>query len=187
MKTRNLLLAAGIPALILTATACASTTISARPAAAGAPAPVITSVTPAADTTGSQVVVSGSNLTLPPGKLPDKILFGTVKAKINSCAPLTGAAASCNVTVPAQCAGHKVVDVRIIVAKLESAVSPGDQFTYTDSAKAPACPASTPASTSTSTPASTSTSTSTPSTGPATPPDTSVPTSTGTPTVPGLG
>ena len=46
--------------------------------AGAAPAPVVTSVTPAADTTGSQVVVSGSNLTLPPKLLPTAIMFGTV-------------------------------------------------------------------------------------------------------------
>jgi hypothetical protein len=107
---------------------------------AAAPAPVVTSVTPAADTTGSQVVVSGSALTLPPGLLPAEILFGGVKATVGSCAPLTGAASSCNVTVPPQCAGHKVVDVRVVVGTLESAVSSGDQFTYTDSAKARPCP-----------------------------------------------
>jgi hypothetical protein len=122
-----------------------------------APAPVVTSVTPAADTTGSQVVVSGSNLTLPSALLPSEILFGTVKAKVNSCAPLTGAASSCNVTVPAQCAGHKVVDVRVIVGTLESAVSSGDQFTYTDSAKAPPCPGASPSGMATSTSSGTAT------------------------------
>jgi hypothetical protein len=114
--------------------------------AGAAPAPVVTSVTPAADTTGSQVVVSGSNLTLPPKLLPTAIMFGTVKAKVNSCAPLTGAASSCNVTVPPQCPGApKRVDVRVIVGNLESAVSSGDGFTYTDSGKpGPSCPSPSP-------------------------------------------
>jgi hypothetical protein len=117
--------------------------------AGAAPAPVVTSVTPAADTTGSQVVVSGSNLTLPPKLLPAEILFGTVKAKVNSCAPLTGAASSCNVTVPPQCPGApRRVDVRVIVGTLESAVSSGDGFTYTDSGKSARCPSPSPSSTS---------------------------------------
>jgi len=188
MKTVYLL--AAIPAAALAAVAF----VLVQPSTA-APAPVVTSVTPAADTTGSQVVISGSNLTLPPDKLPAEILFGGIKAKVNSCAPLTGAASSCNVTVPPQCAGHKVVDVRVITGTLESAVSSGDQFTYTDSAKAAPCPtpspSTTPTATSTSTATSTPTSTSTPTgtatptgtpTGPTTPPR-----PTGTPTVPGLG
>jgi hypothetical protein len=104
--------------------------------AGAAPAPVVTAVTPAADTTGSQVVVSGSNLTMPPELLPTEILFGTGKAKVNSCAPVTGAASSCNVTVPPLCPGTpKVVDVRVIVGTLESAVGKADQFTYSDSGK----------------------------------------------------
>jgi len=183
MKTRYFLVV-GVPILAVTATACGSASFSARPAAAAAPAPVVVSVTPAADTTGSQVVVSGSNLTLPPGKLPDKVLFGSVEAKVNSCAPLTGAASSCNVTVPAQCAGHKVVDVRIVVGKLESAVSSGDQFTYTDSAKAPACPTSSPTSTSTSKPTATPTGTATPGSAPSSKPSR---VATEIPVVPGLG
>src|SRR3984957_8087785 len=121
-----------------------------------APAPVVTSVTPAADTTGSQVVVSGSTLTLPPKLLPTAIMFGTVKAKVNSCAPLTGAASSCNVTVPPQCPGApKRVDVRVIVGNLESAVSSGDGFTYTDSGKpGPSCPSPSPSPSSSSSPSS---------------------------------
>jgi len=128
----------GLPAAALLA--AAALFIAQAPAGA-APAPVVTSVTPAADTTGSQVVVSGSNLTLPPKLLPTAIMFGTVKAKVNSCAPLTGAASSCNVTVPPQCPGApKRVDVRVIVGNLESAVSSGDGFTYTDSGKpGPSC------------------------------------------------
>ena len=103
-------------------------------AASAAPAPVVTSVTPAADTTGSQVVVSGSNLTLPPSLLPTEILFGNAKAVVQSCAPLTGAASSCTVIVPRQCPGTPSrVDVRVIVGNLESAISSGDGFTYTDS------------------------------------------------------
>src|ERR1700686_5256669 len=129
--------------------------------AGAAPAPVVTSVTPAADTTGSQVVVSGSNLTLPPKLLPTAIMFGTVKAKVNSCAPLTGAASSCNVTVPPQCPGApKRVDVRVIVGNLESAIGPGDGFTYTDSGTGPS-PAACPSPTSTSTATSTATATAT--------------------------
>jgi hypothetical protein len=114
--------------------------------AGAAPAPVVTSVTPAADTTGSHVVVSGSNLTLPPALLPTAIMFGTVKAVVKSCAPLTGAAASCTVIVPPQCPGApKRVDVRVITGKLESAVSPGDGFTYTDNGKpGPSCPSPAP-------------------------------------------
>jgi hypothetical protein len=123
------------------------------PAASAAPAPVVTSVTPAADTTGSQVVVSGSNLTLPPKLKPDAIFFGQVKAVINSCAPLTGAASSCNVTVPPQCPGApKRVDVRVVVGNLESAISSGDGFTYTDSEGGTASPCPTPSSTATGTP-----------------------------------
>jgi hypothetical protein len=134
--------------------------------ALAAPAPVVTSVTPAADTTGSQVVVSGSSLTLPPGNLPSEILFGGVKAKVNSCAPKGSAASSCNVTVPPQCPGHKRVDVRVIVGILESAVSSGDGFTYTDSGKpGPSCPSptSTATATSTATPGSSSSPGATPS------------------------
>jgi hypothetical protein len=109
-----------------------------------APAPVVTSVTPAADTTGSQVVVSGSNLTLPPKLKPDKILFGQAEAIVNSCAPLTGAASSCNVTVPPQCPGTPSrVDVRVIVNGLESAISSGDGFTYTDSGQGTPSPSPT--------------------------------------------
>jgi hypothetical protein len=122
--------------------------------ALAAPAPVVTSVTPAADTTGSQVVVSGSSLTLPPGNLPSEILFGGVQAKVNSCAPKGSAASSCNVTVPPQCPGHKRVDVRVITGNLESAISSGDGFTYTDAGTGPspaACPSPTSAATATAT------------------------------------
>jgi hypothetical protein len=111
-----------------------SAPIAAAQAASAAPAPVVTSVTPAADTTGSQVVVSGSNLTLPPKLLPTEILFGTAEAVVQSCAPLTGAASSCTVIVPPQCPGTPSrVNVRVIVGTLESAISSGDGFTYTDS------------------------------------------------------
>jgi hypothetical protein len=136
--------------------------------ALAAPPPIVTSVTPAADTTGSQVVVSGSNLTLPPHTLADKIFFGTAEAKINNCAPLTGAASSCNVTVPPQCAGQKVVDVRVVVGTLESAVSSDDKFTYTDAGTGPsstacASPTSTATATATSTATGTPAATGTPS------------------------
>jgi hypothetical protein len=132
--------------LLAAAFLAAVTLFIAQVPAGAAPAPVVTSVTPAADTTGSQVVVSGSNLTLPPKLLPTAIMFGTVEAKVNSCAPLTGAASSCNVTVPPQCPGApKRVDVRVIVGNLESAVSSGDGFTYTDSGKpGPSCPSPSP-------------------------------------------
>jgi hypothetical protein len=132
--------------LLAAAFLAAGTLVIAQVPAGAAPAPVVTSVTPAADTTGSHVVVSGSNLTLPPKLLPTAIFFGTVKAKVNSCAPLTGAASSCNVTVPPQCPGApKRVDVRVIVGNLESAVSSGDGFTYTDSGKpGPSCPSPSP-------------------------------------------
>ena len=136
----------GFGLLVAAFLAAMSTVFIAEVPAGAAPAPVVTSVTPAADTTGSQVVVSGSNLTLPPKLLPTAIMFGTVKAKVNSCAPLTGAASSCNVTVPPQCPGApKRVDVRVIVGNLESAVSSGDGFTYTDSGKpGPSCPSPSP-------------------------------------------
>jgi hypothetical protein len=111
-----------------------SAPIATAQAAPAAPAPVVTSVTPAADTTGSQVVVSGSNLTLPPNALPTAILFGTVNAIVQSCAPPGSAASSCTVIVPPQCPGTPSrVDVRVIVGNLESAISSGDGFTYTDS------------------------------------------------------
>jgi hypothetical protein len=140
--------------------------------ALAAPAPVVTAVTPASDTTDSQVVVSGSGLTLPPKLKPDKIFFGTVEATVNSCAPLTGAASTCNVTVPPQCLGQKVVDVRVVVGTLESAVSSGDKFTYSDSGKPGPTPTSctSPTSTATSTATGTPTSTATgTATGTATP------------------
>ena len=143
MKTMNRKqIGFGLPAAAFLA---AVTLFIAQVPAEAAPAPVVTSVTPAADTTGSQVVVSGSNLTLPPKLLPTAIMFGTVKAKVNSCAPLTGAASSCNVTVPPQCPGTpKRVDVRVIVGNLESAVSSGDGFTYTDSGKPGSSPCPSP-------------------------------------------
>ena len=132
--------------LLAAASLAAGLFIIAQAPAGAAPAPVVTSVTPAADTTGSQVVVSGSNLTLPPALLPTEIMFGTVKAVVQSCAPLTGAASSCTVTVPPQCPGTpKRVDVRVITGKLESAVSSGDGFTYTDNGKpGPSCPSPAP-------------------------------------------
>jgi hypothetical protein len=122
-------------------------------------------VTPAADTTGSQVVVSGSNLTLPPELKPDKIFFGAVEATINSCAPKGSAASSCNVTVPPQCTGKKRVDVTVVVGTLTSAISPGDGFTYTDAGTGPsstACASPTSTATATGTPAATGSPSATP-------------------------
>jgi hypothetical protein len=137
---------AGLGLLAAASFAAVTMFIIAQVPAGAAPAPVVTSVTPAADTTGSHVVVSGSNLTLPPALLPTAVMFGTVKAVVESCAPLTGAAASCTVIVPPQCPGApKRVDVRVITGKLESAVSPGDGFTYTDNGKpGPSCPSPSP-------------------------------------------
>ena len=183
--------------LVAIATALAGLLLAAAPASAATPVPIVTSVTPAADTTGSQVVVSGSNLTDPANgtnALPTAIMFGGVSAHVNSCAP--SPAASCNVTVPPRCpGGPRVVDVTVSDgADGTSAVNPpGDQFTYTDAGTAAfitdgtpspsKTPSKTPSETPSETPSGTPSPTVTPSKTPSgTPSPSETPTQTPTPT-----